>query len=61
MEELERLVDQYGLHRVTDWLADICAQKAEHIRHNWQDEKMARLWEKDSNTFNRALNRLENQ
>lgn len=59
MEELERLVDQYGLHRVTDWLADICAKKAKHVRH--KDEKLARLWDKDSNTFNRALDRLENQ
>jgi hypothetical protein len=34
---LEELVDSRGLNAVLDTLADICHEKAEHIRCNWQD------------------------
>ncbi len=35
--ELEAMIDSNGLVAVLDALADICAEKAAHLRENWQD------------------------
>lgn len=43
-DTLEKLVDACGLDLVLGSLANICAEKAAHVRHNWQDEKLARQW-----------------
>ena len=45
---LEALVDRVGLRNVVYALALIARHKAEHIRHNWQDEALANLWEHDA-------------
>jgi hypothetical protein len=41
---LESLIDSTSLREVLDAIADICAEKADHIRCNWQDEATARPW-----------------
>lgn len=41
---LESIVDAYGLAETISALAEACDEKAEHIRHNWQDEMTACLW-----------------
>jgi hypothetical protein len=42
---LERLIDTGGLKPVLEALSDIAAEKAEHIRTNWQDKHTARYWD----------------
>ena len=42
---LEALVDAHGLTEVVDVLVQICYDKAEHIRTNWQDQKLAQTWD----------------
>jgi len=46
MNALETIIDRSTLHHVVETLADICREKAEHLRANWQDEAAARTWEK---------------
>jgi hypothetical protein len=46
MEALEGMLDRHGLYGVTDMLAAICAEKAEHVRSNWQDDGTARVWDR---------------
>lgn len=53
-DALERLVDTRSLLAVTEALADIAREKAEHIRGNWQDESLARIWEQAANALDRA-------
>lgn len=43
-EILERLIDKHGIQGVVSELSAICSEKAEHIAHNWQDTKLARVW-----------------
>jgi hypothetical protein len=38
-------IDKYGLIAILDALEDICYKKGEHLRGNWQDEKMGKNWE----------------
>jgi hypothetical protein len=39
------LVDSCGLQNILNALFNVCADKAEHIRTNWQDELLAKAWE----------------
>lgn len=45
-DELEDLIDRATLSQVLDALADICGDKGEHLRSNWQDTIQAREWER---------------
>ena len=52
---IERLIDWHGLDNVVDALADICAEKADHIRSNWQDMETAKHWDRASYAVNSSL------
>lgn len=43
---LEELVDACGLDLVLGALANICAEKADHVLTNWQDRALADAWTK---------------
>lgn len=45
-ENLESMIDGSSVSEVLDLLGTICAEKAQHIRENWQDEPMAQRWER---------------
>jgi hypothetical protein len=45
-DALERIVDLHGLPKTLDMLADICAEKAEHLRTDWQDEGAEMDWDR---------------
>lgn len=51
---LELLVDRVGLQNVIYALALIARLKAEHIRHDWQDEALANLWEHDAKILDKV-------
>jgi hypothetical protein len=41
---LKDLVDARSLGGVMEMLATICAEKAEHLGANWQDQRSAQCW-----------------
>jgi len=45
-ESLESMVDRApkGIEDILELLAEICLNKAMHIKENWQDEKSAGWW-----------------
>ena len=45
-DDLESLIDVYGLDMLAAALADICIEKAVHVRTNWQDAALGRIWER---------------
>jgi len=44
--ELEALIDAHGLPTVLHALADVCIDKAGHIRASYDDVPLATLWRK---------------
>ena len=42
---LEAMIDTHSIGSLIDWLADVCGEKAEHVRSNWQDAALADAWE----------------
>lgn len=53
-EQLETLVDKHGMEAIAAYLASMCREKADHIRTNWQDEMLARAWDMQGVTMERA-------
>lgn len=51
---LELLVDRVGLRNVIYALSLIADHKADHIRSNWQDEALAKLWEHDARILDKV-------
>lgn len=45
-EHLEALIDANDLQHVLTGLELICAEKADHVRTNWQDKMLAKRWER---------------
>lgn len=48
MQELEPLIDRHGLHGVLESLSQICYLKSAHVAESWQDNELARLWERSA-------------
>ena len=55
---LESIIDAIGLMNTLEAIADICYDKAEHLRSNWQDEKSAKCWESDGDELHCTIGRL---
>jgi hypothetical protein len=56
---LEALVDRHSVHAVLLDLAFICGEKAEHIRHCWQDSITARTWDRAGKICGKASAKVE--
>jgi hypothetical protein len=41
---LELLIDRYGVSELLCQVSNVCSEKAEHIRSNWQDNLTAKPW-----------------
>lgn len=42
--QLELLIDSTSLAAVTDALATICSDKADHVLETWQDKQQSLAW-----------------
>lgn len=58
--DLELLVDRVGLSSVVDALAQLCGEKAEHLRVNWQDKESAKVWNADGSKLSTIIVKLAN-
>jgi hypothetical protein len=56
---LEAFIDAQGLTYVVTTLSVICAEKALHIRTNWQDTTTAKVWDADSRTLDKAARAIK--
>jgi hypothetical protein len=45
---LESLIDKLDITTVQSMLVEICDEKAQHLRENWQDNNQAKLWDKNA-------------
>lgn len=59
-EALERIIDRSSVAQVIGAIEDICREKADHIRSNWQDKALARTWDQDAAVVGRVYGKLKN-
>ena len=45
-DAIETLIDENRLSVVLDAIAEVCREKADHIRTNWQNVPTAREWDR---------------
>jgi hypothetical protein len=57
-ETLENAIDKFCLSEVIGHLVDICDEKSEHIRSNWQDDKTCKEWDKASAKLGRVMDEI---
>lgn len=57
-ELLEGLVDRSNVWLVVEALAVVAEEKATHVRENWQDERLAKQWERAARILDRATAQL---
>ena len=43
---LETYIDSHSVESLLTAIADICNEKSLHIRANWQDDKLADVWDR---------------
>jgi uncharacterized protein (DUF736 family) len=54
-DTVEGLIDRLTLRGLLDLVAQVCHEKADHLRANWQDETAGHAWERVSETMEKAL------
>jgi hypothetical protein len=59
IENLEKIVDHYGLENIVRALSFICSEKSAHIAENWQDVKTAKEWMRHSALLDGIVAKLE--
>lgn len=59
LELLEATIDQYGAVAVVGAIAQICRDKGEHLRTNWQDSDTAKCWDDLAKRLERASAKAE--
>lgn len=55
----EEFVDKTSIADTLDLLAGICREKAEHLRHAWQDCQSARVWDKAAKQIEMLAAKIE--
>lgn len=60
IHNLESMVDSSSVRDLLEEIADICFEKAQHIRENWQDRVTAKTWDSDGNAIMKLAARMKN-
>ncbi len=56
--QLEQFVDKHGLLHVITALDLMCTEKAAHIRASYQDEPLAKNWDRAANALYTASSKI---
>jgi hypothetical protein len=56
---IEELIDRTSLDRVLKALADVCAEKSDHVLCNWQDAPMSERWRHAAEVMDNARTRID--
>ena len=43
---IEDMIDEHGLQHVIETISDVCYEKEQHIKENWQDIPLSATWNK---------------
>jgi len=58
VEEVEDLIDRYGITTLIDAVVEVCFLKEEHVRTNWQDHALGDAWQRTALTLKKACERI---
>jgi len=52
-DSIEKMIDTHSMRNFMGAIAGICYEKADHVAMNWQDEKLAKVWERIASAIER--------
>lgn len=58
-DNVETLVDRYGVSEVLDMLSAVCRLKSDHCEHAWQDTRLSGQWERVAREVDKAVQRVQ--
>jgi hypothetical protein len=58
-EQVEKMIDAMGVDQLLHTIAQVCSDKADHIRDNWQDNALAHVWEKKAAQITNLANKVQ--
>lgn len=58
LEQIEKLIDNITISQMVEMMSEICYEKAAHLRENWQDEKTAKIWDKNARQLSNISGKL---
>jgi len=58
-DTLERLIDTSSLHDVLVDLAQVCWAKEQHVQEAWQDNELAKRWNRAANACMTAAGKVD--
>lgn len=58
-EVIEAIVDACTLQGTLELLSAVCRDKAEHLRHTWQEPHQARSWDHLAGSLDRCARKAE--
>lgn len=50
-EQIEGQIDAFGPVVFAALISEVCSEKADHLRANWQDNTLANVWERIGKHF----------
>lgn len=56
--QLEEMIDALSTSTVINLLSEIASEKASHIRENWQDESLAKQWDRLASVLDKSYSRV---
>ena len=59
-DHIESLIDKHSLNYVLNCVAQICFEKADHVRTTWGDKTLANQFEKTAVSIERIADKNEN-
>ena len=59
-DTIEQIIDKVGISGICLLISEICNEKAQHVRENWQDENLARDWNHDARVIDKITGKLYN-
>ena len=57
-QQVEKLMDEMTLPQMIELMSNICYEKGSHIRENWQDNNLAKLWDNNAKQLERIAPKL---
>lgn len=57
-QQIETLIDRHTVAKLLEVMAQVCFEKSDHIKENWQDARLAKFWEMNAKTLTKIIPRI---
>jgi hypothetical protein len=59
LDAIEQIIDRVGMAQIAEAVSAIAVQKSIHVQENWQDQNLAKTWDRIARKFDKLIPALE--